>query len=75
MFKNHYKFNRVIPNFIVSTSHDLRIKIFNAEDGVYQDELKQIANKFPPVPIGIKYRGIDPISSKIIYFLKKLSRN
>jgi hypothetical protein len=42
----------------------LRIKLFNAQDGKYHDELKQIANKFPPVPIGIKYRGADPITSK-----------
>jgi len=50
----------------------LRIKLFDAEDGKYQDELKQIANKFPPVPIGIKYRGVDPISSKNLlnYFLE-----
>lgn len=50
----------------------MRIKLFNAQDGKYQDELKQIANKFLPVPVGIKYRGVDPISSKIIILRFKL---
>ena len=31
----------------------------------YIDELKQIANKYNSVPIGIKYKGTDPINSKI----------
>ena len=53
------------PNFIITTSHDLRIKLFSADDGKYFDELKQISNKYPPIPIGIKYRGYDPISKTI----------
>jgi hypothetical protein len=58
----HY--SDIEPNIIITTSHDLKVKLFLAENGKYIDELKQIANKFNEVPIGIIYRGEDPITSK-----------
>jgi len=39
--------------------------MFLADSGNYIDELKQIANKYNSVPIGIIYRGEDPITSNI----------
>ncbi len=61
----HIHFSNIEPNIIITTSHDLKVKLFNAESGKFIDELKQIANKYNSVPIGIIYRGEDPITSKI----------
>ena len=67
--QSNYKYHIVFklfstqPNIIITTSHDLRVKIFSADTGAYIDELKQISNKYNSVPIGIKYREMDPISS------------
>jgi len=58
------------PNILLSTSNDLRVKLYSAENGEYIDELKQISNKFNPVPIGIKYTGTDPINSKIKFIFR-----
>ena len=52
------------PKIVISTSNDLHVKIFSADDGKYKDELKQISAKFKPVPIGIKYSVNDPFKSK-----------
>jgi hypothetical protein len=46
-------------------SNDHRIRLFSAVNGDYFDELKQGANKHDSVPIGIIYKGVDPISSNI----------
>lgn len=61
----HLFFAETHPKIIISTSHDLKVKLFNAKNGTFIDELKQGANKYPPVPIGIKYKGVDPITSKL----------
>lgn len=58
----HLHYVSVNPNIIISTSHDLKVKIFKADTGEYIDELKQISNKYLSIPIGIKFKGIDPIS-------------
>lgn len=63
----HIHYASINPNILITTSHDLRVKIFNADDGIFIDELKQGANKFPSVPIGIKYKGVDPITSNYHY--------
>ena len=60
----HIHYIDVQPRIIVTTSHDLRIKIFGADDGKYQDEFKQIANRTKPVPIGIKYYLLDPFGEE-----------
>ena len=49
---------------MISTSNDLKIRIFSAETGKFKDELKQIACKYKPVPIGIKYHVSDPFKSR-----------
>ena len=59
----HIHYSNIEPNLIITTSHDLKVKLFLADTGVYIDELKQIANKYNSVPIGIIYRGEDPITS------------
>jgi hypothetical protein len=55
----------ISPNILITTSNDHRIKIFSADTGEFLDELKQIANKYNSVPIGIIYKGTDPITSNI----------
>ena len=60
----HIHYIDVQPRIIVTTSHDLKIKIFGADDGKYQDEFKQIANRTKPVPIGIKYYLLDPFGEE-----------
>ena len=60
----HMHYIDITPRIIVTTSHDLRIKIFSADNGNYQDEFKQIANRTKPVPIGIKYYLLDPFGEE-----------
>ena len=72
----HIHYIDIQPRIIVTTSHDLRIKIFGADDGKYKDEFKQIANRIKPVPIGIKYYLLDPFgeedtSGEALYFYRK----
>ena len=72
----HIHYIDINPRIIVTTSHDLRIKIFSADTGKYQDEFKQIANRTKPVPIGIKYYLLDPFgeeetSGEAHYFKRK----
>ena len=72
----HIHYIDITPRIIITTSHDLRIKIFCADDGKYKDEFKQIANRIKPVPIGIKYFLLDPfgeddITGEPLYFVRK----
>ena len=72
----HIHYIDIQPRIIITTSHDLRIKIFDADDGKYKDEFKQIANRIKPVPIGIKYYLLDPFGEDDItgdpqYFQRK----
>ena len=72
----HIHYIDIQPRIIITTSHDLRIKIFGADDGKYKDEFKQIANRIKPVPIGIKYYLLDPFgeeeaSGEPFYFKRK----
>ena len=72
----HIKYIDIEPRIIVTTSHDLKIKIFGADDGSYKDEFKQIANRIKPVPTRIKYFLLDPFgeedtSSEPYYFSRK----
>ena len=72
----HIHYIDIQPRIIITTSHDLRIKIFGADDGKYKDEFKQIANRIKPVPIGIKYFLLDPFgdeeaSGEPFYFKRK----
>ena len=72
----HMHYIDIQPRIIITTSHDLRIKIFGADDGKYKDEFKQIANRIKPVPIGIKYFLLDPFgeeeaSGEPFYFKRK----
>ena len=72
----HIHYIDIQPRIIITTSHDLRIKIFSADDGTYKDEFKQIANRIKPVPVRIKYYLLDPFGEDDIqgepqYFLRK----
>ena len=72
----HIHYIDIQPRIIITTSHDLRIKIFGADDGKYKDEFKQIANRIKPVPVGIKYYLLDPFgeeeaSGEPFYFKRK----
>ena len=60
----HLHYVNITPNILISTSNDLKVRIFNASTGKLQDELKQISCKYKPVPIGIKYHVSDPFKSK-----------
>ena len=60
----HIHYIDITPRIIVTTSHDLRIKIFSADNGTYQDEFKQMANRTKPIPIGIKYYLLDPFGEE-----------
>ena len=62
----HINYIDIEPRIIVTTSYDLKIKIFSADNGKYIDEFKQIANRIKPVPIGIKYYLLDPFGEKNI---------
>ena len=55
----HIHYIDIIPRIIVTPSHDLRIKIFGADDGSDQEEFKQIANRTKPIFIGIKYSTLN----------------
>ena len=60
----HIHYIDIDPRIIVTTSYDLKIKIFSADNGKYKDEFRQIANKIRPIPIGIKYYILDPFGKK-----------
>ena len=63
---NKIDFPIIDPNIIITTSTDRKVKLLNLEGKVI-DDLKQINNKFPEVPIGIKYFIADPFLSKKNY--------
>ena len=72
----HIHYIDVEPRIIVTSSYDLKIKIFSADTGKYKDEFKQIANRIKPVPIGIKYFILNPfgekdINSEVKYIYRK----
>jgi hypothetical protein len=60
----HIHHVEIEPKIIITTSNDLKIKIFDAKTGVFKDELRQISIKYKPIPIGIRYRVNDPFKSK-----------
>ena len=64
----HLHYAMINPNVILSTSHDLRVKLYKANTGEYIDDLKQGSNKIHSVPIGIKYKGVDPITSMLCIY-------
>ena len=55
----------IIPNIIITTGNDSRVKLFGANDGKYIDELTQQSEKNKEYPLGIKYYLTDPFVSKI----------
>ena len=63
---NKIDFPKIDPNIIITTSTDRKVKLLNLEGKVI-DDLKQINNKYPEVPIGIKYYIADPFLSKKNY--------
>ena len=63
---NKIDFPIIDPNIIITTSTDRKVKLLNLEGKVI-DDLKQINNKYPEVPIGIKYFIADPFLSKKNY--------
>ena len=56
----HFHYIDIKQRIIIITLHDLRIKIFDVDDGKYKDEFKQIANRMKPFPICMKYYLLDP---------------
>ena len=53
------------PNIIVTTGNDSRVKLFDANNGKFIDELSQQNEKNKEYPLGIKYYLSDPFVSKI----------
>ena len=62
----HIHYIDIEPRILVTTSYDLTIKIFGADNGIYKDEFKQISNRMKSIPIGIKYYALDPFGEKDI---------
>ena len=56
----HIHYVDIDPQIIVTTSNDLRIKIFDANSGEFLDEFKQNSSKQKSIPISIKYYLFDP---------------
>jgi len=56
----HIHYVDIEPRIIITTSYDLTIKIFCADNGDYKDEFKQISNRMKSIPIGIKFYPLDP---------------
>ena len=61
----HINYPNIIPNLIVTTGSDRRVKLFSAEDGAYIDEFMQSSENLREYPIGLKYFYSDPFVSKI----------
>ena len=53
------------PSIIITTGNDSRVKLFNADNGKYIDQLSQQNEKNKEYPLGIKYYLTDPFVSKI----------
>ena len=56
----HIYYIDIKPRIIITTLHDLRIKIFDTDDENYKDEFKQISNIIKPFPVCMKYYLLDP---------------
>ena len=56
----HIHYIDIQTRIIITTLHDLRIKIFDTDDGKYKDEFKQIENRIKSVPVCMKYYLLDP---------------
>ena len=54
------------PSIIITTGNDYRVRLFNAENGKYIDELSQQNEKNKEYPLGIKYYLSDPFVSKVL---------
>ena len=54
------------PSIIITTGNDYRVRLFNAENGKYIDELSQQNEKNKEYPLGIKYYISDPFVSKVL---------
>ena len=55
-----------MPQILITTSNDLKAKIFHTKNGEFIDELKQGSIKEKTVPIGIVYKVSDPFNTKEI---------
>ena len=53
----------LIPEIIISTSNDKKVKLTELKTGKYIETLKQISIKNNPIPIGIKYIKENPFKS------------
>ena len=51
------------PSIIITTGNDYRVRLFNADNGKYIDELNQQNEKNKEYPLGIKYYTSDPFVS------------
>ena len=60
----HIHYIDIEPRIVITTSYDLTIKIFSADNGHYKDEFKQISNRKKSIPIGIKYYALDPFGEE-----------
>ena len=61
----HIYYPLIIPNIIVITGNDRRVKLFSAKNGEYIDEFRQSSENLQEYPIGLKYYFSDPFVSKI----------
>ena len=52
--------DELIPEIIISTSNDKKVKLTELKTGKYIETLKQISIKYNPIPIGIKYLKDNP---------------
>lgn len=62
----HIKYVDIMPQILITTSNDLKAKIFHTKNGEFIDELKQGSIKEKTVPIGIVYKVSDPFNTKEI---------
>ena len=58
-------FPNLNPNIIITTGNDRHVKLFNAADGSFIDELNQCSERHKELPLGIKYYLTDPFVSKV----------
>ena len=58
-------FPNLNPNIIITTGNNRHVKLFNAVDGSFIDELNQCSGKHKEIPLGIKYYLTDPFVSKV----------
>ena len=58
-------FPNLNPNIIITTGNDRHVKLFNAADGSFIDELNQCSERHKELPLGIKYYLTDSFVSKV----------